>query len=97
MPDHIPSIQLCVQKLRIFIEDSDQNLKYLGLQAMASVLKIHPKAVAAHRDLILQCLDDTDESIRVRALDLVCFSTSLTPTFSYCYECVVIVPNLFFC
>lgn len=32
MPDHLPSIQLCVQKLRIFIEDSDQNLKYLGLQ-----------------------------------------------------------------
>lgn len=31
-------VQLCVQKLRIFIEDSDQNLKYLGLQAMAQVL-----------------------------------------------------------
>lgn len=28
MPNHTASIQLCVQKLRILIEDSDQNCKY---------------------------------------------------------------------
>ena len=49
IPDHTATIQLCVQKLRIFVEDSDQNLKYLGLQAMSSVLKIAPKAVHPHR------------------------------------------------
>lgn len=27
MPNHTASIQLCVQKLRILIEDSDQNCK----------------------------------------------------------------------
>ena len=71
VPDHLPSIQLCVTKLRIFIEDQDQNLKYLGLQALARVLKIAPKAVAAHKDLIIGCLDDQDESIRYRALALI--------------------------
>lgn len=30
MPNHTASIQLCVQKLRILIEDSDQNCKSLG-------------------------------------------------------------------
>ena len=39
MPNHTASIQLCVQKLRILIEDSDQNLKYLGLLAMSKILK----------------------------------------------------------
>lgn len=63
--------QLCVQKLRIFIEDSDQNLKYLGLLAMKKMLEIHPKSVRAHQDIILGCLDDKDESIRLRALDLL--------------------------
>lgn len=29
MPNHAASIQLCVQKLRILIEDSDQNCKYV--------------------------------------------------------------------
>lgn len=28
MPNHAASIQLCVQKLRILIEDSDQNCKH---------------------------------------------------------------------
>ncbi|GBM44346.1 AP-3 complex subunit delta-1 [Araneus ventricosus] len=71
MPNHSASIQLCVQKLRILIEDSDQNLKYLGLLAMSKILKTHPKSVQAHKDLVLQCLDDKDESIRLRALDLL--------------------------
>ena len=38
---------------------------------MSRILKTHPKAVQAHKDLILQCLDDKDESIRLRALDLL--------------------------
>ncbi|XP_063231721.1 AP-3 complex subunit delta-1 isoform X2 [Bacillus rossius redtenbacheri] len=71
MPNHSASIQLCVQKLRILIEDTDQNLKYLGLLAMSKILKTHPKSVQAHKDLIMQCLDDKDESIRLRALDLL--------------------------
>lgn len=71
MPNHNASIQLCVQKLRILIEDSDQNLKYLGLLAMSKILKTHPKSVQAHKDLVLSCLDDKDESIRLRALDLL--------------------------
>lgn len=63
--------QLCVQKLKIFIEDSDQNLKYLGLLAMKKILVIHPKSVRAHQDIVLSCLEDKDESIRLRALDLL--------------------------
>ncbi|XP_015777632.1 PREDICTED: AP-3 complex subunit delta-1-like [Acropora digitifera] len=71
LPQHNPSIQLCVSKLRILIEDTDQNLKYLGLLAMSKILAVNPKAVQAHKDIVLQCLDDKDESIRLRALDLI--------------------------
>ncbi|VVC94180.1 unnamed protein product [Leptidea sinapis] len=71
MPGHAASVQLCVQKLRILIEDTDQNLKYLGLLAMSRILKSHPKSVQAHKDLVLACLDDKDESIRLRALGLL--------------------------
>uniref|UniRef100_A0A8C8J8X6 AP-3 complex subunit delta-1 n=1 Tax=Oncorhynchus tshawytscha TaxID=74940 RepID=A0A8C8J8X6_ONCTS len=75
----VNTVILCVQKLRILIEDSDQNcepsvnacMKYLGLLAMSKILKTHPKSVQSHKDLILQCLDDKDESIRLRALDLL--------------------------
>eukprot|EP00112_Aurelia_sp_Birch-Aquarium-sp1_P011804 Seg2482.5 transcript_id=Seg2482.5/GoldUCD/mRNA.D3Y31 product="AP-3 complex subunit delta-1" protein_id=Seg2482.5/GoldUCD/D3Y31 len=71
LSDHMPSIQLCVSKLRLLIEDPDQNLKYLGLFSLNKILAKVPKAVQPHKDLILQCLDDRDESIRYRALDLI--------------------------
>lgn len=80
LPNHNASIQLCVQKLRILIEDSDQNLKYLGLLAMNKILKTHPKSVQTHKDLVLACLDDKDESIRLRS---VCFNI--------CYEINLII------
>ena len=40
-----PSVQLCVSKLRLFVEDADQNLKYLGLLAMSKILQCQPKAI----------------------------------------------------
>lgn len=46
-------------------------VKYLGLLAMSKILKTHPKSVQSHKDLVMQCLDDKDESIRLRALDLL--------------------------
>ena len=46
-------------------------VKYLGLLAMGRILGPHPKAVQPHKDLVLACLDDKDESIRIRALDLL--------------------------
>ena len=49
IPHHTASIQLCVSKLRLFIEDADQNLKYLGLLAMAKILEHQPKVIQQHR------------------------------------------------
>lgn len=46
-------------------------MKYLGLLAMTKILQYHPKIVQSHKDLIFRCLDDKDESIRVRALNLL--------------------------
>lgn len=46
-------------------------VKYIGLLAMGRLLETHPKLVAEHRDLIMECIDDADLSIRLRALDIV--------------------------
>ncbi|TPX61442.1 hypothetical protein PhCBS80983_g01081 [Powellomyces hirtus] len=69
---------LCTSKLKIFIAEPDQNLKYLGLYALSKLLAVRPKAVVEHRDTILNCLDDADVSIRMRALDIV--TGMVTPT-----------------
>ncbi|CAF1368101.1 unnamed protein product [Rotaria sordida] len=57
LPNHNASIQLCVQKLRILIEDSARNLKYIGLLAMSTISHTHPKSIQSHSDLIMRCLD----------------------------------------
>ena len=46
-------------------------MKYVGLLAMSRLLSTHPKLIAEHKDIILECIDDDDFSIRFRALDLV--------------------------
>jgi hypothetical protein len=65
------TVRLCLDKLTSFIEDSDQNLKYLGLLGLHKLMKAHPKIVAEHKDLILGCLRDEDVTIKMRALDLI--------------------------
>ncbi|KZP28905.1 Adaptor protein complex AP-3 delta subunit [Athelia psychrophila] len=63
--------QTCVSKLAAFIEDADQNLKYIALMAMAKIIPSHPELIAQYQDTILASIDDQDISIRMRALDLV--------------------------
>ena len=46
-------------------------MKYLGLVALNNIMKIQPKAVAEHKDMVMHCLEDEDSTIRVRALDLI--------------------------
>ncbi|ODQ51806.1 Adaptor protein complex AP-3 delta subunit [Saitoella complicata NRRL Y-17804] len=69
--------ELCTSKLRTFFEDGDQNLKYLALYAMSKMTTLYPALVAEHTDVILGCVDDSDISIRLRALELVSGMASL--------------------
>ncbi|KNC81882.1 hypothetical protein SARC_05813 [Sphaeroforma arctica JP610] len=71
MPDHTPMLQLCVTKLRTFVEDSDQNLKFLGLVQLSKVSEIQPRLVMDLKDVVMVCLDDEDETIRMRTMGLL--------------------------
>lgn len=62
---------LCLEKLLSFLDQTDQNLKFLGLDALSKLLLIRPTAGGSHREIILKCLEDGDISIRMRALELV--------------------------
>eukprot|EP00906_Rhabdomonas_costata_P014081 RCo020208 len=64
-------LKLSADKLKLFVEDRDQNLKYLGLLGLHNIMKKNPKLVADMRDTVLQCLGDEDITIRYRALELV--------------------------
>lgn len=65
-------VGITVEKLKMFVESPDQNLKYLGLLGLSNLLDKHPLAIAEMRDVILECLEDPDITIRYRAVDLLC-------------------------
>lgn len=62
---------VCVTKLRGFLVVGDSNLKYVGLLALTKLVSTHAHLVAEHADVVLDCVDDADISIRYRALELV--------------------------
>ena len=64
MTPHLDIVQLSMEKLKGFVEDEDQNLKYLGLLAMGNFMTVHPRVVAEHKTMILKCLNDEDITIR---------------------------------
>lgn len=70
-PDDFDIAEICVGKLRTFLEESDQNLKFVGLLALSKIIKVHPEFVGSHQDIILECVDDPDLTIRERALDMI--------------------------
>jgi AP-3 complex subunit delta-1 len=74
MPASVPDIvTLCAATLRNFVQEEDQNLKYLGLVGFGSLMNFNEKVISApeYRPLILKCLSDEDVTIRTRALDLL--------------------------
>ena len=64
-------VTLCSSKLRAFVQETDQNLKYLGLVGFSQLMAFSKSAVTEERGLVLQCLSDEDTTIRIRALDLL--------------------------
>ncbi|CAD6503208.1 BgTH12-02876 [Blumeria graminis f. sp. triticale] len=63
---------LCVSKLRgMIMVEGDANLKYVALIAFNKIVVTHPHLVAQQQDVIMECIDSPDISIRMRALDLV--------------------------
>ena len=46
-------------------------MKYVALLAFNKIVVTHPHLVAEQEDVIMECIDSPDISIRLRALDLV--------------------------
>ncbi|KAL9649456.1 hypothetical protein ABK040_000695 [Willaertia magna] len=72
LKEHTSIVKLAVEKLKQFVEEKDQNLKYLGLLGLNNLLSKYPKVIADMKDTIMDCLEDQDTTIRYRALDLLC-------------------------
>lgn len=57
--------------LRTMYTAKTSAVKYVALLAFTKIVTSHPQLVSLHQDVIMECIDDPDISIRTRALELV--------------------------
>ena len=57
-------IERAAQAIVRFVTASNNNWKYLGINALTSLVQINPKYVAEHQSLVMDCLDDPDETLK---------------------------------
>ena len=55
---------------RILTADSN-NLKYTGITGLISIVKINPKYSLRHQMIVVDCLEDTDETLKRKTLNLL--------------------------
>lgn len=65
------AVKLSIEKLADFMTDDDPNLKYLGLQALATLVPRHSWAVSENKEFVIKSLNDIDVNIKLEALRLV--------------------------
>ncbi|CAA2958214.1 AP-1 complex subunit gamma-2-like [Olea europaea subsp. europaea] len=62
---------LAVNILGKFLSSRDNNIRYVALNMLMKAIALDSQAVQRHRTTLLECVKDSDASIRKRALDLV--------------------------
>jgi len=58
-------------KIESFLQHPEPNLRFLCLSLFVQIIKVQPKLVAKHKDLIAKSLESEDDSTRIIALDLL--------------------------
>ncbi|XP_041014142.1 AP-1 complex subunit gamma-2-like isoform X1 [Juglans microcarpa x Juglans regia] len=62
---------LAINILGRFLSNRDNNIRYVALNMLMKAITVDNQAVQRHRATILECVKDSDASIRKRALELV--------------------------
>jgi AP-4 complex subunit epsilon-1 len=68
---HVPLLDAASASISRFISAENHNLKYLGLNSLVSIVQINPKYAAEHQLTVIDCLEDPDDTLKRKTLDLL--------------------------
>jgi len=68
---HPQLLAQCALVISRFIKSTNNNLKYVGLNALACIVNVNPSYAAEHQMAVVDCLEDPDETLRKKTLDLL--------------------------
>ena len=57
-------VAVAAKSISRFLTSSNANLKYLGITALASIVKVDPSHAAPHQMVVIDCLENPDETIK---------------------------------
>lgn len=69
-PDH-GLLELAASNISRFISSENHNLRYLGVTGLAQIVQVNPAYAAEHQMVVADCLEDPDETLKRKTLDLL--------------------------
>ena len=54
-----------------FLTSENHNLKYTGITGLISIVKINPTYASRHQMVVVDCLEDTDDTLKKKTLNLL--------------------------
>eukprot|EP00931_Biecheleriopsis_adriatica_P115082 TRINITY_DN90918_c0_g1_i1.p1 TRINITY_DN90918_c0_g1~~TRINITY_DN90918_c0_g1_i1.p1 ORF type:complete len:958 (+),score=192.95 TRINITY_DN90918_c0_g1_i1:146-3019(+) len=69
-PDH-GLMELAASNISRFISSENHNLRYLGVTGLAQIVQVNPTYAAEHQMVVVDCLEDPDETLKRKTLDLL--------------------------
>ena len=59
------------QTISRFLSSQSKNLKYMGIMGLIQIVKIDPKYTLDYQNMVVDCLEDADDTLKIRTLDLL--------------------------
>lgn len=64
-------VPAAAEMISTFLKASSHNLKYVGIDALSRIVRINAKYANEHQLAVIDCLEDPDESLKRKTLELL--------------------------